>query len=450
MSKVFCSILNKITATKFDFFANRTVEELAQADDETVTGFTDSVFNAAGRNPALSPVFAGLVATVIQTLNNEEKTQQILQKVDEKMCEEFPKNTKFVAELYKARVGAETIESVLTTSVTEKEKICACCEFVQECKQDLEAHKPDLLNRVIECMQKGSETTEATTKVKFQVQNVMENHFSTPQAVAPQDIMIQEPSKERTVYVSHIDCTGTEGSLMALLTSCGEVTKIRLCGNTTQSTQYAFVEYATSTGAKSAIRSLEGQRYGHYTLHCTLSRNMIHDKDNTDAVNHVKACTFGMDPATLGWNNVPLTQSGHQQAVAYGSNNGVKRGTSQRNNNNNGAPRATHQQYKHQQQQQQQPMPSLTGDQILYLDEPRRLQYLMNLADPTPTLLSLMKIGETYPEPVVHTLGMWCFRGNLLTAWVQRAYQQASMSTVNPVGIAMLGKRLIDNRILKA
>lgn len=112
-----------------------------------------------------------------------------------------------------------------------------------------------------------------------------------------------------TVYVSNIDCAASEWDLSVALRSIGEVNKVRLCGNSRQATQYAFVEFSSEEAAQKAIK-IDGKRLlGQYALRWSLSKSIIQDSSPDDALfgkhGQEKACTFGLN-SDLSPKCVPL------------------------------------------------------------------------------------------------------------------------------------------------
>jgi hypothetical protein len=405
MSSTICGVLNKITATKFDVLAPQVTSALVNGES-SVPVFAKMVFVSSKKNPSLNSVFARLVATVAGSLQIQQ-VESLLTSV-ETFSNEI-ENPKFAAELYKANVLSEgAVEHLLSTWTQEPEEknLKACCEFVDSCKEDLKTRQKTLFQTV---MAKLNDLQGKTSNLlKFQILQLNEGCKTVP---LPTPFLQQSP-KERTIYVSHIDCAASEGSFMRLLCSCGTVSKVRLCGNTTQSTQYAFVEFQDIEGAQKLLL-LEGKKFGVYPLHCSISRNVIHDRDSNDAKfsaqGMTKACTFGIEEDTLGWKETPLR----------------KHSTTSRPKED-------------------------TNPQML-LDSPDPLPLLLSVSNPLTLLVPLLEIGSSQrTEEVAHLCWRWCFECSLLTTWVNRAFHIVIGQTRNPLGLMKLGNLLVQNRTLSS
>jgi len=220
--------------------------------------------------------------------------------------------------------------------------------------------------------------------------------------------MNPEPVKDRTVYVTHIECAATEGELMQIFSACGKVLKVRLCGNPSQSTQFGFVEFEKSTEAQNLVQC-EGKRIGKFCLHCSLSRNVIHDHDPSDADTKVgKDCTFGFNLGKVS--ATPLCDSGVQQKRAF-------------------------QQF--------------SAEELLEAPANAILPYLCSLSgEPLEVLQPLLHLGVERPSEASAVIQLWCKKGGLLTAWVTHGYRLALQETNEPVKLMMFGKRLVEAKIL--
>jgi len=158
-------------------------------------------------------------------------------------------------------------------------------------------------------------------RVKFLVEDfigVQENKApSSPVSPqTPQKIIKQRIPSACTVYLSNIDCGVTEWELSALLRSFGELSRVRLCGNPRQATQYAFVEFANEESSHAALAKDGKCLLGKFALRWSTSKSVIQDSCPSDAIfgknGREKACTFGLnDDATP--NYTPLRFSGNQQ-----------------------------------------------------------------------------------------------------------------------------------------
>eukprot|EP00759_Apiculatamorpha_spiralis_P036989 PhF_6_TR37099/c0_g1_i1/m.54473/K03260/EIF4G; translation initiation factor 4G len=115
---------------------------------------------------------------------------------------------------------------------------------------------------------------------------------NTPQRGSP----VSKEVPSTTVYITQIDNMITEGQLMEFLTAFGDVHKVRLCGNTTQPTQYGFFEFATAEGAQKCLVA-DRTVLGRFSIHCSQSRNAVHDTLPHDVVmgprGPTRACLFG-------------------------------------------------------------------------------------------------------------------------------------------------------------
>jgi len=218
-------------------------------------------------------------------------------------------------------------------------------------------------------------------------------------------------AKERTVYISQIDCTATEGQLMELFSACGTVMKVRLCGDPSKSTQYGFVEFEQVSGAKNLLR-YDGQKFGKQKkkLQCSLSRQTIRDHDPTDADSkRGKTCTFGEGLQQGVFSTTPLSNSGVQQQKAVSN---------------------------------------LSAKEMLETPEKTLLPYLSSISEPLEILIALIHVGVDRPDEVVATLDMWVNKGGLMNAWITQAYRIVLQETKAPVKLMDLGKKLIEAKIL--
>jgi len=218
-------------------------------------------------------------------------------------------------------------------------------------------------------------------------------------------------AKERTVYISQIDCTATEGQLMELFSACGTVMKVRLCGDPSKSTQYGFVEFEQVSGAKNLLR-YDGQKFGKQKkkLQCSLSRQTIRDHDPTDADSkRGKTCTFGEGLQQGVFSTTPLSNSGVQQQKAVSN---------------------------------------LSAKEMLETPEKTLLPYLSSISEPLEILIALIHVGVDRPDEVVATLDMWVNKGGLMNAWITQAYRIVLQETKAPVKLMHFGKKLIESNIL--
>ena len=87
----------------------------------------------------------------------------------------------------------------------------------------------------------------------------------------------------KTLYISHIDASLPRQDLAILVATCGEINKVRVCGNSKQATYYAFVEFVVASGA-SKMLAKNKTLFGRFPLHCSISRTGIHDHHPTDSI----------------------------------------------------------------------------------------------------------------------------------------------------------------------
>lgn len=101
-----------------------------------------------------------------------------------------------------------------------------------------------------------------------------------------------DPSKideiRRTVYVGNLDTTLSAEQLMAFFSGCGEIRYVRMSGDETQPTRFAFVEFSESSAVNTALQ-YNGAIFGGRPLKVNHSKNAIvkpasksSDKDRKD------------------------------------------------------------------------------------------------------------------------------------------------------------------------
>lgn len=136
----------------------------------------------------------------------------------------------------------------------------------------------------------------------------------TSPTVARRPLPTQRIASGCTVYLSNIDCAVTEAELASVLRSFGEVSKVRLCGNPRQATQYAFVEYFEEKSAKFALSKDGRCLLGKTALRWSSSKSIIQDVCETDALvskrGRERPCMFGLCKDS---NGTQLRNSRYQQ-----------------------------------------------------------------------------------------------------------------------------------------
>lgn len=129
--------------------------------------------------------------------------------------------------------------------------------------------------------------------------------------------MTQRIAQGCTLYLSNIDCEVTEWELSQVLRSFGDLSKVRLCGNPRQATQYAFVEFIDEKSAKTALSRDGKYLLGKTALRWSSSKSIIQDSLPADAVITTrglgKPCTFGYFDDGTTPSNTPLRFSNFQQ-----------------------------------------------------------------------------------------------------------------------------------------
>jgi hypothetical protein len=108
----------------------------------------------------------------------------------------------------------------------------------------------------------------------------------------------EESARRRTVYVTRVDPSMSEGELRTVLLECGDFNKVRLCGDTPGRCKYCFVEFASDAGARKMLK-LDGRAFGTQQLRVGIAKNSIETNDPRDALfdnarGKVRACIFGL------------------------------------------------------------------------------------------------------------------------------------------------------------
>eukprot|EP01061_Rhynchopus_euleeides_P031374 TRINITY_DN51955_c0_g1_i1.p1 TRINITY_DN51955_c0_g1~~TRINITY_DN51955_c0_g1_i1.p1 ORF type:complete len:348 (+),score=134.55 TRINITY_DN51955_c0_g1_i1:32-1045(+) len=88
--------------------------------------------------------------------------------------------------------------------------------------------------------------------------------------------MQQQQRRENTVYIVGIDASLPEGDLLSFISQCGNLVKVRLCGDTTNRTIYGFFEFDSKDSAETLVAKT-GSVLGNYTIHCSFARQAIRD-----------------------------------------------------------------------------------------------------------------------------------------------------------------------------
>jgi len=123
----------------------------------------------------------------------------------------------------------------------------------------------------------------------------------------------EDSARRRTVYVTRVDPTMSEGELRTILLECGDFNKVRLCGDTPGRCKYCFVEFATEPAARKMLKC-DGRWFGMQQLRVGVAKNAIETNDPRDALfdnarGKVRACIFG-----LSMKPTPEGQSARQLA----------------------------------------------------------------------------------------------------------------------------------------
>eukprot|EP00756_Hemistasia_phaeocysticola_P021306 Hpha_TRINITY_DN15766_c4_g2::TRINITY_DN15766_c4_g2_i1::g.36319::m.36319 len=82
--------------------------------------------------------------------------------------------------------------------------------------------------------------------------------------------------KDRTVYVVGIDTALSEQNLLDFLSTCGNLAKVRLCGDTNNRTIYGFFEFCTRAEAAKLLHK-DKMKLGAYILNCSWAKSAIRD-----------------------------------------------------------------------------------------------------------------------------------------------------------------------------
>eukprot|EP01064_Diplonema_japonicum_P013991 TRINITY_DN2151_c2_g1_i1.p1 TRINITY_DN2151_c2_g1~~TRINITY_DN2151_c2_g1_i1.p1 ORF type:complete len:430 (+),score=49.79 TRINITY_DN2151_c2_g1_i1:37-1290(+) len=82
--------------------------------------------------------------------------------------------------------------------------------------------------------------------------------------------------RQRTIYVCGIDTTIWEQTLVGFLEGCGELEKVRLCGDRSNHTVFGFFEYRTREGALNLLAKNQ-LKLGSYVLKISLASSAIKD-----------------------------------------------------------------------------------------------------------------------------------------------------------------------------
>ena len=88
----------------------------------------------------------------------------------------------------------------------------------------------------------------------------------------------------RTVYITGVDTSVPLQELDSFMNQFGTVVRRRLCGDSSQPTQYGFFEFSTVEAAK-GLRSRDKTYLGLHQIHCSMARSSIHNIDYSDARN---------------------------------------------------------------------------------------------------------------------------------------------------------------------
>jgi hypothetical protein len=129
------------------------------------------------------------------------------------------------------------------------------------------------------------------------------------------DDSLQEAMRKRTVYITRVDPTMSEGELRSILLECGDFNKVRLCGDTPGRCKYCFVEFASEAASKKMLK-FDGRWFGTQQLRVGPAKAPIETNDPRDALfdnarGKVRACVFGLwvKPAENAGSQRPLANS---------------------------------------------------------------------------------------------------------------------------------------------
>ena len=89
-----------------------------------------------------------------------------------------------------------------------------------------------------------------------------------------------ETAKARTVYVCGIDTRISEQELLMLASQCGELSKVRLCGDRKNPTVFGFFEYKTVEEARRLV-NLDQTKFGLFVLKISFAARSIRDPRGT-------------------------------------------------------------------------------------------------------------------------------------------------------------------------
>ncbi|CUG93598.1 RNA-binding protein, putative [Bodo saltans] len=152
------------------------------------------------------------------------------------------------------------------------------------------------------------------------------SHVSLEQHVALQRLVLtaaqREEAKVRTVYINKLDPKITESQLRDFLDRCGQVLRVRLCGELIGRTKYGFVEFNNSDAARVLIAK-DREMLAGCAIRCSLAKQPIQDVDTQlDAVIDPKrgltrACLFGYVRRQGGGGGSPRTaqKDQHQEGL---------------------------------------------------------------------------------------------------------------------------------------
>ena len=103
----------------------------------------------------------------------------------------------------------------------------------------------------------------------------------------------QAERKECTVYVVGIDSAIPESDLLAYASQCGPVSKIRLCGDTSNPTVYGFFEFEYPDAARRLIRR-DKTPLGSFVIQCSHARQAIRDlHGDATSDSNIRTLCFG-------------------------------------------------------------------------------------------------------------------------------------------------------------
>eukprot|EP01062_Namystynia_karyoxenos_P042891 TRINITY_DN3141_c1_g1_i1.p1 TRINITY_DN3141_c1_g1~~TRINITY_DN3141_c1_g1_i1.p1 ORF type:complete len:815 (+),score=197.67 TRINITY_DN3141_c1_g1_i1:106-2445(+) len=133
-----------------------------------------------------------------------------------------------------------------------------------------------------------------------------EERQSVEYLASPEELAeLAEPPLSRTIYMVGLDANCSMRQLLKILLACGQVTRVRLCGDPMNPIIYGFVEYARRSAARNFLGSWHNEWIGHGRLTLSWAKSPIKDGIGEDTTAETVRL-LRVRPETL---NIPITQS---------------------------------------------------------------------------------------------------------------------------------------------